>query len=495
MSIAKFYKENKEAFHWLFLLLVVVRLLDLLPPFQSLDRYFLDAFSRLHARHAVSSEIYIVQITDQDYKERFNSTSPLKPEVVAEIIVSIQNMKPAVIGVDLDTGSEDWVKSVGDPALNKVLKSSNIVWAGVPTNLADLGKEGVPLEVDCPLGGDKSRIAATGGVPSVNQIGLVVLPQDNDGVVRGHRREFPSALLSCDQKRVPAPLEPFDVAVRKRCDGNDECKELLQRASSQPWPDRIIGIFKAAGVAPPKKEYVNFSGEKYAFPVVQSSEFTHAEAKATIGSNPMKGRIVLLGGSYAAARDDYWTPLGKMSGVELFATSIQSAAGEVLPADWPPVYVFAFLLDLLLGSLLIWLAYLSKHGKIPDWLAVSIGIGTPFILLYGSYRSNVWLGAGPIVAGVILDRVHDLWEDRAKWREKSEASEKALKKLEKQYRDLEEANEKLQASAAERHFKEREHTLRRYADGTVVEEDFEIDEDSGQQGEHQTPEDPHEENK
>jgi hypothetical protein len=29
----------------------------------------------------------------------------------------------------------------------------------------------------------------------------------------------------------------------------------------------------------------------------------------------------------------------------------------------------------------------------------------------------------------------------------------------------------------------------------VVEEDFEIDEDSGQQGEHQTPEDPHEENK
>jgi hypothetical protein len=184
-----------------------------------------------------------------------------------------------------------------------------------------------------------------------------------------------------------------------------------------------------------------------------------------------------------------------MSGVELFATSIQSAAGEVLPADWPPVYVFAFLLDLLLGSLLIWLAYLSKHGKIQDWLAVSIGIGTPFILLYGSYRSNVWLGAGPIVAGVILDRVHDLWEDRAKWREKSEASEKALKKLEKQYRDLEEANEKLQASAAERHFKEREHTLRRYADGTVVEEDFEIDQDSGQRGEHQTPEDPHEENK
>src|ERR1700739_2913163 len=149
---------------------------------------------------------------DQEYKEVFDGKSPLAASKVAALITAIQQSHPAVIGVDLDTGNDDWstlmesakkepsrkkapkksrlaeagaglaTKKVESPNLDMLANlphAEDAVWAGVPLNLEDMDKKGVPLQVECPLGGTASQLAA------INQIGVAILPEDPDGKVRG----------------------------------------------------------------------------------------------------------------------------------------------------------------------------------------------------------------------------------------------------------------------------------------------------------------------
>jgi CHASE2 domain-containing sensor protein len=472
-----FYRKNRKAFHWLLLLLVIVRLLDATPFFRSLDRSFLDLFARLHV-HEVPSEIYIVEITDEDYEKLFCSTSPLNPDTVAKLIDTIEKQGPAVVGVDLDTSDEAWRNlprtgqthtvpvckerdqnkpEVQDVGAEYSLTKGSIIWAGVPKSTSSLNKAGIETHVDCPLGG---------AIDSPDKIGLVLLPEDSDGVVREHQREFPPFALSCEDKG-PVSLAPFDVALKNKCDKNQVCNEDLARVEGF-WGS----IFeRLAEVAPSREQYVDFAGERYSFRVVQAGQFLRAAISLDPSNNPMKDHIVLLGGSYAAARDEYWTPLGKMPGVELFAHGIQSAAaGYTYSASWTPVYIFAFFLDLALGGFLIWLGYLAKQGSIPGWLAVSIGIAAPFVLLYFFYSSNVWLGAVPVVVGICLDHVHEIWTERRELKEENG-------RLKARNGALERDNKKL--SFNQRHLQERERKLVKFADGTVAEEVAEVEEDSG----------------
>src|SRR5215212_633643 len=70
--------------------------------FRYLETPILDA--QMHLRAAPEdSDVVIVRITDEDYREKFKSKSPLDPVELQNIINAIARGKPKVIGVAIDT--------------------------------------------------------------------------------------------------------------------------------------------------------------------------------------------------------------------------------------------------------------------------------------------------------------------------------------------------------------------------------------------------------
>src|ERR1035438_1169975 len=63
----------------------------------NLDSWFLSRESEW------SDSLFIIRITNDDYKALFNSTSPLDPKLVQRIVQSIAGSGTAVIAVDIDT--------------------------------------------------------------------------------------------------------------------------------------------------------------------------------------------------------------------------------------------------------------------------------------------------------------------------------------------------------------------------------------------------------
>ncbi len=67
-----------------------------------------------HTGSTESQDIYIVSITDEDYRSAlFNSRSPLSAESVKLLLAKVVDLsRPKVIGVDLDTKDDEWAKAV-----------------------------------------------------------------------------------------------------------------------------------------------------------------------------------------------------------------------------------------------------------------------------------------------------------------------------------------------------------------------------------------------
>jgi CHASE2 domain-containing sensor protein len=485
------FKKHKAQLGWLIAIVIITRGIELLPLFRSLDRSMLDLVSHLHPGGR-ASQIYIVEIGEEDYRDIFGGLSPLNPSRVAALIQTIQKSDPAVIGVDLDTGGQQWCaaenssqkpstkragkhqrlagicsdlrsnplnndESVASKMLANLANAGKIVWAGVPLNLDSMEKEDVSPQIECPLGGRESPFGdRKHNLVTTNQIGAVILPEDVDGKVREHRSEFKDFFLTCwdnapgSRGDASRTLETFDVAVANMCETNKKCKEFLHGTDAPPWPKRMVQriVETLKGWVPPKMELVDFSGQENAFLIVQAGEFLDKNGHSKdIPLQPMKGHIVLLGGAYSAARDEYRTAWGKMHGVELFANGIQSrAAGYTMPAEWPPAYILSIGVDLALGVLVIWLLGLMAKKKpgaaeggqvgtsniIEVTIAIAVAL-VSLVLLYEFYASNIWLGAVPVVvASVFLEPIHRMHEELKKARTKLAEVTQQMKDIQKQ---------------------------------------------------------------
>ena len=296
------------------------------------------SFQRLE----VSSEIAVVEITDEEYRSLFNATSPLSPPTVAVLIRAIAHCRPKVIGVDLDTTA--WPLEVREQVSNELLVIRQnggehkvpLVWA--LGGYSEAGK----IEVD--------------GLANPDPRSCFALPasvEDGDGIVRGY---FPE--ISSDRKRwlgfAPAILR---AAQGEACGAPDVTGEALTA----------------------KRVRVNFRGGRASFVhLTASTVMGAAYTPAWDNENPLRGKIVLLGGAYRAARDRYVTPLGTMSGVDIAAHAVRSASpgGEI-----KEVGEAVFLaLDLLLGCVLVTLTFFSES----PWMLVGTAVAVPVLAMTAS---------------------------------------------------------------------------------------------------------------
>ena len=288
------------------------------------------------------SEIVVVEITAEEYGSLFHATSPLKPSSLAILVWAIAHSSPKVIGIDMDTTA--WPREIRDRVRRYTVTREQGKATRIPVVWA--------------LGGySESGLFALDQIANSNPEDCFAVPasiEDTDGIVR---RYFPEVVA--DKKR----WRGFQRAILDASQGHQE----------------TCGVTDARGeaVAPVK---INFRGGRAAFAHITASVVLGAAfTEAWRADNPLRGRIVLLGGAYHAARDRYLTPVGIMTGVDIAAHTVRSAAPGGSIKDVPEIVFLA--VDLLVGIGLVIIAFFTETL----WALVGTVVAVPVVAVIASF--------------------------------------------------------------------------------------------------------------
>jgi CHASE2 domain-containing sensor protein len=359
---------------------------------QRIERANLDALFSAKTPE-VSKNVFIIDVTEEDYDQLFGGISPLKPGTVSEIIQAIGESGPKVLGVDFDTSV--W-KNVARPNAAGIA----VVWARA-TN----GRPGSMLLADV-LGGSPDICY---GVPAF-------FPND-DGFVR----QYSEYVKGADQAFPSLPVNLAEVFLK----GPAACRKAIP-VKTWKQPD-----------TPP---LINYTGGKSAFDRLSAGALLQLKGPAGDaeaakrwetwkGANPIKGKLALLGGWYRAARDAYPTPVGYLDGVDILAHTAQTRLpGHELRSEIRSGFLNNWF------SLQGYLLLLALYFVPKAWrMGATILTGA----VYAFAGNWIWFFAGgtflsfvPYLVGLVFHEIYDhIKEFRKVEKENRELKEK-LRKLE-----------------------------------------------------------------
>src|SRR5271157_2078883 len=392
----------------------------------------LDSFL-LAGRSRPSKDIYIVEITEDDYRDIFQGRSPLDVAEVRRILTLVQQGSPSVIAVDLDTYSSEYWKGNFPEAVWVRDALSN---CEQDADLEGTGKDRPSTHAKGLrrfrfLGGHFTETEKCGRVKTEPMSGLSLFPLDRDGVVRRYRGAYFS-----DQSDPPSSRKglvdsfPQAVLIAHRMARG----AMVREPGESPRP-----TYEAHSGSGHEEEglILNFSGDRYDFPRMSVRQLKQAAARPFWStSSPLQGRIVLLGGAYRAARDLYFTPVGPRHGVEIAAQAIQSelSRGGVRPLNRG----IALLIHFASGVAFLWLNQ-KFHGR---YMLLINALFIAVASLFGSYLSFHALAYWFNFTAVLVSLwIHVLWEREAHARKMKDE----LKSTENELREVRQERDRSQA--------------------------------------------------
>jgi hypothetical protein len=460
----------------------IVIVLEILGPLESMESFILEltqkcGLSILHRwvpdEEQTLSKIKLVEITDADYKNWFDSQSPLSPEILLQLISSIRDDQPRVIGVDFDTRDAKW-KSVGEPrcyivtphvifpppgAGDEFRKSLPYAYEsekGLNCFVAEAGPPIIWAQVpeSHPENIDKDLLTAgnvLGGLyNNYDRMGIPSFPTYPDGVVRTYRGEFgvyeshaegdtktetyrrtDSLARAIAEIYCPALYvtkeEVMFRELRKELVPRKELTNNLNKAGSDSLVDHFLKK-RCRDLKFPKvpsnkgntenhtaeHEFFRSFGEKCEKQLGQNkADEQHAgeqNADKTIDED-LQDKIVLVGGAYEAARDTHRTPIGDLPGVELVAQAIYSdlTGGGIRIIGW----WYGALLDLALGTFIVYLNY-----QLIRWPLLAFRCGIVVLVMIFVVCAVLvlikwaWLNVVPVAVGVYLHQFWDHYHDK-----------------------------------------------------------------------------------
>ncbi|MGB8511035.1 MAG: CHASE2 domain-containing protein [Pyrinomonadaceae bacterium] len=290
-----------------FVTFLLVLLFSRLGVLHKLQTFVSDTMMRLNAPPA-PSDVAIVDITDEDYKEIFGGKSPLDAAKLRLLIDLIARGNPKVIAVDISTSAEGF-KEIGIDD-----RWPPVVWERDPLKVPEFEDE--PPEALDVLGGRDPRLNDNSGMP-------LLFDDAEDGMTRRYRR------------------------LIKTADGS-----LLP---SFPWA--IISKFPTAKTseltASTDKYFIRYAGDAegtHRFNLTASRLIELSKGAGLPEDNPLKDRIVLLGGTYGDD-DKHFTPLGRMDGIQVIAQVVETELQG--GGDKAPNHAAILLLEIFEGVLVI----------------------------------------------------------------------------------------------------------------------------------------------
>jgi len=395
-----FHGRHRRGFfaHWLHHLPVILGLtvavaviahLGWLDSFQSIA---LDAFL-LAQRSRQSDHIVLVTIGDEEFSspELFNATSPLDPAKLGKVLEAIKAGRPRLIVVDLDTSAvnkKDQYQRLAEKTTGADWPP--VIWSCDGDAESDgHGGHGAPVvRVIPPLAGN----------PAAHR-GLIMLPADSDGVVRRYYRTFQTAAEDGHGSHHAIDSLPW-AAVKEYC----------RQAPEESLPKHLRWLRRRSADAPgPNELLMNFPGDRFNFFRIAAATALDGYRRMdfwTSDKSPIRDKIVVLGGTYRAARDLHPTPLGQVPGAVLLATAIETELqnrGIRFTHE-----AFAIVVDVLFGSLLVYLNRWFPSPRAMLWNLLAVAA----LALFASYLTfntlGFWLNFAVVLAGVWLHIQFDM---------------------------------------------------------------------------------------
>jgi adenylate cyclase len=322
-----------------------------------------------------ASDVVIVAI-DDDAFESLGRRQPLQRAYIARLLRGLQRSGAAVVGLDIALTSS--TTPAGDAAVAKAIRvfSQEGVSRVVLTDTMPPGRN--PLAAPAFL---RALVRSSDSIPV-----------DDDGVVRRVAFLVPPVL------GPPKPALSLATLARMAGMNQGTLQEALDREGGVlPLPiwrsDR--GWDMSAGspivIRPGELWRINFVGPRGSILTIPSSAVV---ALGNPGSdiardNPLRDRIVLVGGTFWESRELYQTPHGPMPGVEIHANLVHMLATRsfIRPTGWAISLGIQVAVVLVAGIVLVRLRPLP--GTIVC-LAGSLLVGVP-----GSYfafhRGGYWV--------------------------------------------------------------------------------------------------------
>jgi CHASE2 domain-containing sensor protein len=249
--------------------------------------------------------------------------------------------------------------------------------------------------------------------PQCDPLGVPRFPIDDDGSVRHFERRVEVAKT---EDRCPEGA----LAKGEKCYMPTFAQAILQEYAG-------VGSSDSDGHV-----IFNFQGGRYRFQTIDSRQFltgekAKSETEAGQGvrnENKEKeidetraalfdGKIVLIGGGFPEARDEYFTPMGPMEGVKLNALAIQTdlTGGGITDLN----EISEFCIDLCVSIGLVFVFYRFENRPMKALLISSSVIPAAFVFSLIAFNSlNRWFNFIPVAAGVVIHQLSDLAEGSAK---------------------------------------------------------------------------------
>lgn len=302
--------------------------------------------------HVPADSVALVVIDDADYVNRFSETSPLNPDKLSDMLGWIVIGGARALVVDIDTSSSKFV-TMKVPAIPTV-------WAMVGTP----NKDGT-YTVKPPLGGR--------GLPSGSIAALALVPNDDRGIVRGYRRVY--------------KLKGGNVAASPGY------------ALANIVKDKVGISEKNAGR---NDRYLDF---RYDFNTYKARDI-EADAKPASWADlqMFKDKIVVIGATYSAARDQYATPAGARFGCEIVGQEVQAELDRTSIASASRWLTGLLLVLGSLATVAVYHLFKLRAAFIVSLILIPLlSIASNLILFH---RLSAWGAMVPLVSAVIVAELY-----------------------------------------------------------------------------------------
>ena len=398
--------------------------------------------------------VTLVEITEEDYgcPALFDGKSPLRRDLVYQLINKVAHPsdragEPTAVVVDIDL-SGSWQRP--PPATYKAgdLACSNgksFPFTGLP-----------PLNV------------ASDKLTFVEPTRIVRGPQGKSIPVLADSG-FSLKLANNGEARGAVSLFPYDwdhkarsflkqVEVRKGTTGEDlmKCESLptLAAVADKGGLPSVGGWKDCEETSEEDRYFINFTKSRIDHRYTASEVLTEKDIS-------FHNDIVVIGGSYNAGRDSYFTPIGPLAGMELVGLSINAVQNDKAIGETKEL--MAFVVDLLIGAVLV-LLDISGLGVIGTVLTLAAVVVLPLassLLIFQT--ANLFLNFMPIVLGAGAHMIYDRHKEVKELNEslehkltvamsEAEGLQERVNHLKRQRHDLRLRNEELRQSGMTANF-------------------------------------------
>ena len=384
-------RHHLVSFAFVIIFAFVLQVFEYFGVFAILEGKVADLYLRNITPSDETHRVVTIGITDKEYDDWFNGTSPLDPVVLTGLVASIVGLNPTVIGVDVLTDWSPELMSGRDPGPNlDVIRQSQkrVVWASS-------GKG----EVQHPdfwkwLAGAHETIAIQHG----NVLGKPIAQQE------ATEWGVPIFPLDHDRSARRFPRTWSDIALHHSEFENTFARQIAEQHCR--WPRsgcRVLGLADEVFISYETSALTGASTEASSSPAPDFSvgdlfNCLSAPNRLCSGWEKKPGLTlpsdvaVIVGGTYAASRDFYPTPAGANTpGLLINARAVEAEfrGPKVLEATHGLIWA----LDILFGCLIGVIFYPSEKrlqaafGRLkmawlvtPDRRALFLKVGATFVL-------------------------------------------------------------------------------------------------------------------